>query len=134
MTTVVNPSLLGDVPAAVNAVFGMKLRLARRSRDVTQGELAARVDLSRVTIANIEGGKQNVQLHHVFLFAKALDVPIDHLLPTDHDLEKHQHGLKQVRSDHVAMSDVIFLQDARAQLTAMKGNFYGHQISDKTAD
>ncbi len=29
------------------------------------------------------------------------------------------------------MSDVIFLQDARAQLTAMKGNFYGHQISDR---
>jgi transcriptional regulator with XRE-family HTH domain len=65
----------------VNSLFGQRLALARRSRRVSQAELANRVGRSRVTIANLESGKQNVQLHQVFTLAAALDVPATELIP-----------------------------------------------------
>jgi transcriptional regulator with XRE-family HTH domain len=119
---------------AVDTVFGSNLRRARRSRDLSQGELAARVGLSRVTIANMEGGKQHIQLHHVYLFARTLDVPIERLLPADAEIEKHRHGLDRVRTDHVALSDVQFLQESRELLTALKGRNYDHEAEDAKSD
>jgi transcriptional regulator with XRE-family HTH domain len=123
----------GDISSAVDSVFGANLRRARRSRDLSQGQLATRVGLSRVTIANMEGGKQHIQLHHVFLFAKGLDVPIDRLLPTDPDIERHRHGVDRVRSDYVALSDVQFLQESRELLTALKGRRYDHDEAEDAA-
>jgi len=67
------PGTMGATPQIVNDVFGEKLRQMRRLRNLSQTELGELVRLSRVTIANIEGGKQNVQLHQVFAFAMALD-------------------------------------------------------------
>jgi transcriptional regulator with XRE-family HTH domain len=65
----------------VNSLFGHLLASARRSRRVSQAELANRVGRSRVTIANLESGKQNVQLHQVFTLAAALDIPAIELIP-----------------------------------------------------
>lgn len=71
----------------VNFVFGRKLASLRRQRDLSQSELANRVGLSRVTIANLEGGKQNVQLSQVFVLAKALDAAPAELIPSVRELE-----------------------------------------------
>jgi transcriptional regulator with XRE-family HTH domain len=70
-----------NLAVRVNSLFGQRLALARRSRRVSQAELANRVGRSRVTIANLESGKQNVQLHQVFTLAAALDVPATELIP-----------------------------------------------------
>lgn len=71
----------------VNAIFGQKLARARKSRWVTQRELANLVGVSRVTVANIERAKQNVQLAQVYSIARALDVSPSDLLPTPSELE-----------------------------------------------
>ncbi len=65
----------------VNMLFGQQLATARRARRVSQSELGSRVGRSRVTIANLESGKQNVQLHQVFTLAEALNVPATELIP-----------------------------------------------------
>jgi transcriptional regulator with XRE-family HTH domain len=60
--------------------FGEKVRHAR-GRGLTQEELAARVKLSRTSIANIEAGRQRVPLHMIYTFAQALSVAPESLLP-----------------------------------------------------
>jgi transcriptional regulator with XRE-family HTH domain len=123
--------VLVDYSAAVNMAFGAKLRRARRSQNITQGELASRVNLSRVTVATIEGGKQNTQLHHVFLFAQALDVPLQELIPNHGEVEKQRVSAEKTAGGMATISD-LFLQDARALLLQMKKDIYEMQSADKT--
>jgi transcriptional regulator with XRE-family HTH domain len=124
--------VLVDLSTAINVAFGSKLRRLRRSQDVSQGELASRVGLSRVTVATIEGGKQNTQLHHVFLFARALDVPLEELVPTLQEVEQ-QRSSDQLGGG-AETSDVLFLRDARALLLQLKKGSYEHETADKKAD
>ena len=62
-------------------VFGSRLREIREQADVTQEELARRVDLSRTSITNIEKGRQRILLHQLVDFADALKVPASELMP-----------------------------------------------------
>jgi transcriptional regulator with XRE-family HTH domain len=76
----------------VNAIFGQKLARARKSRSLTQRELAGLIGVSRVTVANMEGAKQNVQLAQVYSMARALDIAPNDLLPTPPELERLAGG------------------------------------------
>jgi transcriptional regulator with XRE-family HTH domain len=76
----------------VNAIFGQRLARARKSRSITQRELAGLVGVSRVTVANIEGAKQNVQLAQVYSMARALNVAPGDLLPSAQELEHIADG------------------------------------------
>lgn len=76
----------------VNAIFGQKLARARKSRSVTQRELADLVGVSRVTVANIEGAKQNVQLAQVYSMARALNIAPSDLLPSASELKHIADG------------------------------------------
>jgi transcriptional regulator with XRE-family HTH domain len=82
----------------VNAIFGQKLARARKSRSLTQRELANLIGVSRVTVANIEGAKQNIQLAQVYSMARALDVAPNDLFPTPSELE-HLAGGAQTPED-----------------------------------
>lgn len=64
-------------------VFGSRLREAREQADVTQEELARRVDLSRTSITNIEKGRQRILLHQVLNLAGALNVDPAQLMAPD---------------------------------------------------
>jgi transcriptional regulator with XRE-family HTH domain len=76
----------------VNAIFGQRLARARKSRSLTQRELADLIGVSRVTVANIEGAKQNVQLAQVYSIARALNTAPNDLLPTAPELKHIADG------------------------------------------
>lgn len=61
---------------------GRRLRRARLDAGLTQQDLAARVDLSRGSIANIEAGRQPFPSHMLLVFARALDLAAEDLLPS----------------------------------------------------
>lgn len=65
---------------AVNRTVGRAIREARDTRDLTQGEVAARVDVSRGSIANIERGSQTVAVPLLLRISEALRVPVEQLL------------------------------------------------------
>jgi transcriptional regulator with XRE-family HTH domain len=97
----------------VNALFGMRLANARRIRRISQTELGQRIGRSRTTIANLEGGGQNVQLHQVFSIARALDAPIFDLLPQPNELpDSFAPALNP---------DIIFLESMKRQLISAIG-------------
>jgi len=62
-------------------LFGSRVRALREERNVTQEELAKRVDLSRTSITNIEKGRQRVLLHQMVEIANALDTEPMQLIP-----------------------------------------------------
>jgi transcriptional regulator with XRE-family HTH domain len=70
-----------NVAAKINQAFGDRLATVRKLKGLSQTALAESVDYSRATIANLELGKQNVQLHQLFSLARVLNTkPVD-LLP-----------------------------------------------------
>lgn len=67
---------------SINAAFGKAVAVRRDELGLTQADLASRVGLSRASIANIERGRQNVLLHHVYDLAAALKMSkVGDLLP-----------------------------------------------------
>jgi transcriptional regulator with XRE-family HTH domain len=118
---------------AVNSAFGAKLRAVRRFRDMSQGELASRVGLSRVSIATLESGKQNIQLGQVFMFAEALNVPVIELTPSLGEVEQRMMP-EAIAAKRIASSGALFIEDARALLLQLKKDAYERETSDQAAN
>lgn len=60
--------------------FGKRVAETRKSKSMTQSELADKVNMSVVTIAYIETGKRWVRLSTLDRIAKALKVSVSDLL------------------------------------------------------
>lgn len=66
----------------VYKAFGSAVSTRRRALALTQAQLASKVRMSRASIANIESGRQNILLHHVYALAAALEfAKVGDLLP-----------------------------------------------------
>ena len=63
----------------------MKLILARTEREMTQGELAAAVGITRQTVSLIEKGEYNPSLRLCITICKALGKTLDDLFWVDGD-------------------------------------------------
>jgi len=62
--------------------MGKLVRARRKKLDLTQDDLAQRVNLKRTSITNIEKGRQKIQLHTLFDLAAALEVDPVTLIPS----------------------------------------------------
>jgi transcriptional regulator with XRE-family HTH domain len=70
--------------------LGQQIAARRRGLKMTQQKLATAVGMSRASIANIECGRQNVLLHHLYRFAEALKMSnAADLLPTAVGSSRH---------------------------------------------
>lgn len=54
--------------------LGMRIRDLRKALGRTQDQLAKQVGISRASLANIEAGRQQVLVHHLFGLADALEL------------------------------------------------------------
>lgn len=59
--------------------FGMRVKILRKSKGISQEFLAERAQLDRTYIGGIERGERNVSLINIEKIAKALDIEIDEL-------------------------------------------------------
>ncbi|MEP5231563.1 MAG: helix-turn-helix transcriptional regulator [Alloalcanivorax sp.] len=60
--------------------LGLRIAAARTGSSMTQTELAARVSISRPSIANIEQGRQALPVHKLIQIAEALNCDPGYLL------------------------------------------------------
>lgn len=67
---------------ALYAAVGAELKARRAARGINQDALALAVGLSRASVANIEGGRQAVPLHHLAKIAEALGTSASAMLRT----------------------------------------------------
>ena len=77
---------VGDVifPSVVDEYYvslGRGLREARTDANLTQAAVASRLGVSRVTVANIEAGRQRLAVHQLVAYADIVDAEIHRLLP-----------------------------------------------------
>src|SRR5687767_9235153 len=63
--------------------IGKRIREHRKSANLSQGDLASAIGLSRTSIANIERGFQETPLKKLYDIAYALNVKIYEILPGD---------------------------------------------------
>lgn len=65
--------------------FGAQVRERRTALQLTQLELASRIELTRGSVANIEAGRQSVLLHQFLAIAAALQLKPAELLPSQRE-------------------------------------------------
>jgi transcriptional regulator with XRE-family HTH domain len=93
--------------------FGLSLAAHRKRHGVTQDDLAIGSEMSRATIANIELGKQSVQLHQMYALAFAMNLPAEELLPST--------ILPNIDASHaLTMLDDLFLRQAKSKLAVQQ--------------
>jgi transcriptional regulator with XRE-family HTH domain len=68
--------------------LGKRIRKYREAKGWTQLELSMNVQLTRTSIANIESGRQRIQVHQLYKFAEVLGVPPFELTPTPDELSE----------------------------------------------
>ncbi|PBB84540.1 helix-turn-helix transcriptional regulator [Mesorhizobium sp. WSM3876] len=89
--------------------FGRAVSIRRDQLKMTQADLAARVGMSRASIANIEAGRQSVLLHHACNIATALGLAtVADLLPAT--------GKATLEDQALALSDDLSAR-AKAQIS-----------------
>ncbi|MCY4357007.1 MAG: helix-turn-helix transcriptional regulator [Gammaproteobacteria bacterium] len=59
---------------------GRNIRRFRKNAHQTQAHLAARVGISRTSLANIEAGRQQILLHYLYSIAESLELSSPSLL------------------------------------------------------
>ena len=97
----------------INVAFGKAIAQRREELEFTQAKLAGLVGVSRASIANIEKGRQNVLIHHVYDLAAALEMQkVGDILParpkaTLGSLEVNVTGGAISRRDVAQVSDLV---------------------------
>ena len=66
---------------------------------LTQEALAQRIGISRASLANIETGRQNVLVHQLYVFAKALNLTPSDFLPAPSNATTPANGNLQFSED-----------------------------------
>ena len=81
--------------------LGTRIRDLRRGLGRTQDQLAKQVGISRASLANIEAGRQQVLVHHLFGLADALelDSPAALLLPPRAESQRARSDRREAASD-----------------------------------
>ncbi len=61
-------------PTDIYREVGRNIRRYRAGAHRTQAQLASEIGISRASLANIEAGRQQVLIHHLYTIADALDL------------------------------------------------------------
>lgn len=63
----------------INQQLGEKIQRVRKTRKMTQEDLAAKIGVQTATISNIEGGRTDTSVYTVYKIAQALGAHIKEL-------------------------------------------------------
>jgi transcriptional regulator with XRE-family HTH domain len=88
------------------AELGRRIRRVRARADLTQQDVATLAGLSRTSVANIEGGRQDPGVVGLVAIAAALEVPPASLLPDEPDSMSAGH-MGRLVARNAALRDAL---------------------------
>ena len=71
--------------------FGKRLKALRKTRKITQEELADEMGISKTSVVNYESGTRKIPLELIIKFAEYFDVSIDQLISTNVTNKDKEH-------------------------------------------
>lgn len=80
-----------NVEDILYAIIGQRIRINRERFNMTQEEMGEKVGLTRSSIANIELGRQKIQLDTLYQVALTLKLEVYDLLPSVIELENGEN-------------------------------------------
>jgi transcriptional regulator with XRE-family HTH domain len=95
-----------DLHIRLYRLLGDRICRARQALKLSQAKLARAVGLNRVSIVNIEKGRQRPSLHVLWEIGRALGVEPSSLIPKERDLDELDSGV------HLDADTVTKIQDA----------------------
>lgn len=75
-------------------ILGNKICRLRRDGQISQEALAKKLSLSRVSIVNIEKGRQRPPLHTYWEIAETLGIPLGNIIPTVGEIVDNSGGIE----------------------------------------
>lgn len=112
--------------ADIYPLIGDAIRSRRKHLSLTQDKLAAALQISRASLANIEAGRQKVLVHHLYDIADALQLDVRDLLvetpkvssPTEQDVplppgldDRQKLQILRVFSDSASQAEEFAVTD-----------------------
>lgn len=79
-------------------ITGLKIKNFRENLKISQTDLGEIVELTRSSIANIESGRQKVQIDTLYKIAQTLEVEIQDLLPKLVDLTSDNRDMFDMKN------------------------------------
>jgi len=100
--------------------LGSRIRSLRKALGWTQDRLAKTVGISRASLANIEAGRQQVLVHHLFGIAKALNLESpSHLL-----LAPQGRPLSKVATSDLPLAEEGLTEKQRREVLSLMGDVF----------
>lgn len=105
--------------------IGLRIKMIRLKKDMTQEQLAGITDLSAPHISNVETGNTKVSLRALVKIANALDCSIDEILFDNMTYTRHvvEHEMLKVVSDCDDKEIRVIADTARALKISMRQSF-----------
>lgn len=75
----------------IDTYVGARIQELREKNNFSQEELGRKIGLSRVSISNMEAGRQSISLKKLFLISLALNEPLQIILPTKEWFEENKN-------------------------------------------
>jgi transcriptional regulator with XRE-family HTH domain len=78
-------------------LIGLRIKESRLQKQISQAELAERIDLSASYISHIETAKKQASLESLVRIANALEVTVDHMLNGDQTSDPAEYRIDLVQ-------------------------------------
>jgi len=88
-------------------IIGNNLKEQRKRADnLSQEKLADNIGLKRITLINMEKGRQKIPLDILYLIADYFSINISMLLPTDEEIKQIISEKKEIKFDSYSEKDI----------------------------
>jgi transcriptional regulator with XRE-family HTH domain len=101
--------------------IGGNIRFLRMACQVSQQELAQRIDVSQTHLSNLERNHVNVNLKLLLRIANVLECPLEVFLDTQAALDWGKEQAEKTASEQEEITETYTLEEVRQLLQHMRG-------------
>lgn len=105
-------------------IIGLRIKEFRLERQLTQADLAEKIDMSATYMSHIETAKRKASLESLLRISNALDITIDRLLSGNqtNDLNEYHEDMIMLLDDCTSREKRIIFDISKAAKNSLRNN------------